>query len=321
MGRLKTPRTIVIGELNVDLVATGVDSIPKMGVEIVVEDCALTLGSASAIFAVGMAKLDQQVTFVSQVGSDSFGDFCIDALHDSGVSTKNVGRTDKFRTGVTIALSNARDRALITYPGAIESFSARQIDMSLIQRHQHLHLTSYFLQRALRKSFPEILRRAKIAGLVTSFDPNSDPTDTWPQSIRRVLRFTDVLFLNEREALKLTRVKKVEQALRNLSQLVPCVVIKLGPQGAIAACDNQVFPDSGFKVTAVDTTGAGDSFDAGFMSAYLRGASISQCLETGNACGALSTLQPGGTGGQPNQKRLVQFFQSKRLRSSRKRSN
>lgn len=323
MGRSRTPRTVVIGELNVDLVVTGVNSIPEMGTEIVVDDCAITLGSASAIFAVGMAKLGHQVTFMSQVGSDSFGDFCVNALHDSGVPTKNVARTDKSRTGVTIALSNARDRALITYPGAIESFSLRQIDMSLIQRHQHLHLTSYFLQRALRKSFPEILRRAKMEGLITSFDPNSDPADTWPQSIQGVLQFTDVLFLNEREALKLTRVKKVEQALRKLSQLVPCTVIKLGPRGAIATFDNQIFQGPGFQVTAVDTTGAGDSFDAGFMSAYLRGASILECLETGNACGALSTLQPGGTAGQPNQKRLVQFFQNKRLRRnvSRKRSN
>ena len=317
MGRSKTPRTIVIGELNVDLIATGVNSIPEMGVEIVVEDCALTLGSASAIFAVGMVKLGHPVTFVSQVGSDTFGDFCLDALHDARVSTKNVGRTKQFRTGVTIALSNARDRALITFPGAIESFNANQIDMSLIPRHQHLHLTSYFLQRALRKSFPEILRLAKREGLITSFDPNSDPTDTWPQSIQRVLRFTDVLFLNKREALKLTRVGKVEQALRKLSQLVPCTVIKLGPQGAIAVSDNQVFQSSGFDVTAVDTTGAGDSFDAGFMSAYLRGESISGCLETGNACGALSTLQPGGTAGQPDQKRLVQFLKTKSLRRRR----
>ena len=317
MGRSKTPRTIVIGELNVDLIATGVNSIPEMGVEIVVEDCALTLGSASAIFAVGMAKLGHQVTFVSQVGSDSFGDFCIDALHDARVSTKNVGRTKQFRTGVTIALSNARDRALITFPGAIESFNARRIDMSLIPRHQHLHLTSYFLQRALRKSFPDLLRRAKREGLITSFDPNSDPTDNWPQSIQHVLRFTDVLFLNKTEALKLTRVRKVEQALRKLSQLVPCTVIKLGPQGAIAVSDNQVFQSSGFDVPAVDTTGAGDSFDAGFMSAYLRGESISGCLETGNACGALSTLQPGGTAGQPDQKRLVQFSKNNRLRRKR----
>lgn len=317
MGRSKTPRTIVIGELNVDLIATGVNSIPEMGVEIVVEDCALTLGSASAIFAVGMAKLGHPVTFVSQVGSDSFGDFCIDALHDARVSTKNVGRTKQFRTGVTIALSNARDRALITFPGAIESFNARRIDMSLIPRHQHLHLTSYFLQRALRKSFPDLLRRAKREGLITSFDPNSDPTDNWPQSIQHVLRFTDVLFLNKTEALKLTRVRKVEQALRKLSQLVPCTVIKLGPQGAIAVSDNQVFQSSGFDVPAVDTTGAGDSFDAGFMSAYLRGESISGCLETGNACGALSTLQPGGTAGQPDQKRLVQFSKNNRLRRKR----
>jgi sugar/nucleoside kinase (ribokinase family) len=315
MGRLKRPRTIVIGELNVDIVATGVNSIPEMGAEILAKDCVLTLGSASAIFAVGLSKLGHQVTFVSQVGNDSFGDFCVDVLQRAGVSTGNIARTNRTKTGVTIALSNTRDRALITYLGAIESFNARQIDMSFIEGHQHLHLTSYFLQRGMSGAFPKLLQRAKRENLVTSFDPNSDPADAWPDSIKDVLQFTDVLFLNEREALKFTRVKKVEQALEKLSELVPCAVIKLGSQGAIASRDNQIFRAAGFKVTAVDTTGAGDSFDAGFMSAYLGGKSISQCLETGNACGALSTLQPGGTAGQPDQKRLAQFLRHKSLRT------
>ena len=322
MGRLARPRTIVIGELNVDIVATGVNSIPKIGGEILVKDCALTLGSASAIFASGIAKLGHQVTFVSQVGNDSFGDYCVDFLKRSGVSTKGVIRNEKVKTGVTISLSNAHDRALITYPGAIERFNARQLDMSLIRGHQHLHLTSYFLQRALKNSFSEILQQAKKDGLVTSFDPNSDPTDSWSRSIKDVFRFCDVLFVNETEALKLTRTQRVELALEKLSRLVPCAVIKLGARGAIASRNNKVSRASGFKVKAVDTTGAGDSFDAGFMSAYLSSASISQCLEAGNACGALSALRSGGTEGQPTQNQLVQFLRDKtRSKGNRKRSD
>jgi|SRR5215813_1112693 len=322
MGRLLKPRTLVIGELNVDIVATGVRSVPEMGVEILAEDCELTLGSASAIFAVGMAKLGHNTTFVGQVGNDSFGSFCVNALQLSGVSTQNVARKEELKTGVTIALSGGRDRALITYPGAIANFDARQIKMSLLQGHSHLHLTSYYLQRALQRSFPEILRRAQAESMVTSFDPNSDPRGSWSQSIKRVLRFTDVLFVNQREALKLTGVRRVEQALKKLGESVSCVVIKLGPRGAVAIRDNRICSAPGFRVTAVDTTGAGDSFDAGFMSAYLRGAPLADCLRCGNACGALSTSQAGGTAGQPNQRRLAEFLETKKLsRAKRKPSN
>ena len=143
MSRSQAPRILVIGELNVDIVTTGVRQIPEAGIEVLAQDCELTLGSASAIFAAGIAKLGCTVTFVSQVGKDSFGDFCVAALKDAGISTRHVLRKADEKTGVTIALSNTRDRALITFPGAIKSFSVKDCDTSLMKRHHHLHLTSY----------------------------------------------------------------------------------------------------------------------------------------------------------------------------------
>jgi len=306
MGRSTTPRILVIGELNVDIVLSGLESIPKFGAEIVAPDCELTLGSASAIFAVGISKLGHSVTFVSQVGRDSFGDFCIDALKRAGVSTRNVKRTNE-KTGVTIALSTARDRALVTFPGAISTFTADAVDRSILKRHQHLHLTSYYLQQGLQQSFADLFREAKSQGLTTSFDPNSDPSGRWSKKINRVLRHTDVLFVNEREASKLTGMSSARRAAKSLGKLVPCAVVKRGRRGAIAIQKNQVFTDAGFPIEARDTTGSGDSFDAGFISAYVREAPISECLRMGNACGALSALRVGGTAGQPTQQELNAF--------------
>ena len=310
MSRLARPQVLVIGELNVDVVATGLRRLPEMGSEILVEDCELTLGSASAIFAVGMTKLGHKVTFVSHVGRDSFGDFCITALKDLGVSRKNVQRKANEKTGVTIALSGKRDRALVTYPGAVASLTADRINDALLKRHNHLHLTSYYLQQGLQPSFPAILRRAKALGLTTSFDPNSDPSDRWNSKIDSVLSHTDVLFVNEREALKLTRTTTTKAALRVLGKKVSCAVIKRGANGAMAIQGKELFTDAGLKVKAIDTTGAGDSFDAGFMSAYLRKAPLPECLRIGNACGALSTISIGGTAGQPTQAELQRFLRS-----------
>jgi sugar/nucleoside kinase (ribokinase family) len=310
MSRSTAPRILVIGELNVDIVAAGVRRLPETGMEVLAEDCELTLGSASAIFAAGIAKLGCTVTFVSQVGKDSFGDFCVAALKDAGISTRYVRRKAGEKTGVTISLSNTRDRALITFPGAIASFNAKDFDTSLMKLHHHLHLTSYYLQSGLRLSFPALFRQAKARGLTTSFDPNTDPSQKWSRSINSVLKYADVLFVNKREATALTGRKNEREALKALGQLVPCAVVKQGAKGAVAIQNDEIVADSGFQVEAVDTTGAGDSFAAGFVSAYIRRAPLAECLRVANACGALSTRKLGGTPGQPTQEELQLFLKT-----------
>lgn len=311
---MKRPSVLVIGELNVDIVATGLRDFPEMGAEILAQDCELTLGSASAIFAVGMSKLGHKVTFVSQVGRDSFGDFCITALKQSGIATSNVLRKANEKTGITLALSGNKDRALVTYPGAIASLTADRVNDGLLRKHDHVHLTSYYLQKKLQLRFGEILQRAKALGLTTSFDPNSDPSDRWNSAINSVLKYTDILFVNEREAIKLTKAKTAQAALKMLGAKTPCVVVKRGAKGAIATQDGELVSDSGFRVKALDTTGAGDSFDAGFLSAYLMKESVSECLRFGNACGALSAISIGGTAGQPTQAELQEFLRSSATR-------
>ena len=308
MKGLERPKILVVGELNVDIVATGLRSAPELGAEILAEDCELTLGSASAIFAAGVAKLGHDVTFVSQVGRDYFGDFCLSSLQQLGVATRDVVRKANEKTGVTIALSGKRDRALVTHPGAVATLTAERVDARLLKRHDHVHLTSYYLQKALQPSFADIFSRARGLGLTTSFDPNSDPSNKWSESIERVLQQTDVLFLNDREALSLTRSRTVKGALKVLGTKVGCAVIKRGPRGAIAVANGLTATHSGFRVTAVDTTGAGDSFDAGFLSAYLRRAPLVECLQLGNACGALSATRIGGTAGQPTESQLQEFL-------------
>jgi sugar/nucleoside kinase (ribokinase family) len=281
-----------------------------MGAEILAVKCELTLGSASAIFAAGMAKLGHRVTFFSQVGQDYLGDFCLGALKQSGVSIRDVTRKAEEKTGVTIALSGKRDRALVTYAGAIATFKADSINETVMSKHDHLHLTSYYLQTGLRPSFVSLFQQAKASGLTTSFDPNSDPRDKWDRNIDAVLNYTDVLFVNEREAMKLTRSNTLNDAFRTLGAKVNCAVVKRGARGATAIQNAEVFNDRGFRVRAIDTTGAGDSFDAGFLSAYLRHEPLAECLRVGNACGALSAMSIGGTAGQPSQQELHEFIRT-----------
>jgi len=310
MRKKSAKGVVVIGELNIDIVAAGLSESPKMGAEILATDFQLTLGSASAIFACGVAKLGHEVTFVSRVGTDDFGKSCLAALREAGISTRHISRDEDLKTGVTVSLSTQGDRALVTYLGTIAALDHEHIRMSWFKGHRHLHMTSYFLQSRLRPSFPQILREARELGLSTSFDPNSDPSHAWSDSIRDVLTHTDILFLNETEALELTRAGTVRAALKMLGTQVPCAVIKLGAHGAVAIKNEETTSVRGFKVEPKDTTGAGDSFAAGFVSSYLRGRSIAESLRAANACGALSTMGTGGTSGQPTLQALRRFLRA-----------
>jgi sugar/nucleoside kinase (ribokinase family) len=307
----------VIGELNVDLIASGLTSAPVLGREVLAEDFETVFGGASAIFACGVARLGHPVSFFGKVGDDEYGRFCLDSLRKAGISTKNVPADPTSKTGITISLSTRSDRALVTVLGAISELRYNDLDLQALQGHSHLHMTSFFLQTALRPSFPRILRQARNLGLTTSFDPNSDPMSSWDRDVWRVVDETTILFINRDEALHLTRKKNAREALKQLAESVPCVVIKLGPRGAVAAANGQVVSVPAFEVSPVDTTGAGDSFAAGFVHAFLSGRDLHGCLIEGNACGALSTIQVGGTNGQPDLVDLTKFLKRYRERSAR----
>lgn len=261
-------KILIIGELNVDLIASGLATEPVLGQEILAPDFKITLGSASAIFACGMARLGRRVTFISRVGADEFGDFCFKELLEKGISVENVKKMARVKTGVTIVLSTPQDRALVTYLGAIAELGFEDVPMNIFDKHRHLHLTSYFLQNKLKPDFPRLMKQAKAKNLTVSFDPNSDPTQNWKDDILEVLRETDVLFVNELEAKQLTLQPNAETAIRQLGQLSACVVIKLGAKGAMALREGQIYKAPGFTVKAIDTTGAGDSFAAGFVHAF-----------------------------------------------------
>ncbi len=307
----KRPGIAVVGELNVDLIAVGLESLPALGSEILAKDFELTLGSASAIFACGLSRLGFPVTLISKVGTDYFGQVCIEALRRNGVCTDNIIRDSRVKTGVTIAFSTAGDRALVTYPGAIAQLRYEDLPAPFLKNRQHLHMTSYYLQEGLQKSFARIFREAKQSGMTTSFDPNSDPAQTWDGGIREVFAHTDVLFFNETEARQLTRQMDFDRVLNGVGRTAPCVVIKRGPRGAVAVQGKEVTSVGGFKVQAVDTTGAGDSFAAGFISGYLENMTVRECLELGNACGALSTRRSGGTTAQPDRVAITKLLKSR----------
>ena len=248
------------------------------------------------------------MTFVSKVGRDEFGKFCLDALEAKKVKTDNILRDGKLRTGLKVSLNFRNDKAQITYPGAIPHLYLKDISQKVFRDHDHLHISSYFLQEGLLPSFPQLFQSAKQIGMTTSLDPNCDNKNQWNSGIWKCLEYLDVLLLNEMEAINIAKAKSLNRALDLFAQKVPTVVIKLGSKGALAKSRGQVIQLPAFKVRTIDTTGAGDSFDAGFLYGHLNGFDLRKSLTLANACGAMSTLGMGGTETQTDWEEAQKFM-------------
>lgn len=285
----------VIGELNLDLILYGLPSDLILEHEHIAKDLSITLGSSSAIFAHNLAFLGNKVAFSSCIGSDPLGEICLKRLGESGVDLSRVRRMPGKTTGLTVILPQRKQRFILTYPGTMYEMNERDLDFGYVFSAKHLHVSSYFLHKGLRASLIEIFRKAKDAGLTTSLDTNDDPENRWSSEIQLLLKYTDILLPNEREACKLAQVEDLDRAAEILSQKVPILVIKRGSQGAIARVSREKFVNFPPVVDVADPVGAGDSFDAGFIHQFIRGVPVEDCLKFANVAGSLSVTRPGGT--------------------------
>ena len=286
----------IAGELNLDLILYGLPEQLPPERELLADRMMLTLGSSSAIVAHNLAALGSRVGFQSRIGDDPLGQIAIDRLRQSGVDVSQVRRVPgEITTGLTVILPHGSWRNILTYAGTMAETSWDDLDLDYLSDSRHFHFSSYYLQRALRPRVGELFQRLKSKGLTISLDTNDDPEDRWEGGLHEVLRHVDVFLPNEREACKAVGTEDLEAAIRKLSALVPLAVVKLGRKGALAQKGAERFESPSKEVVAVDTVGAGDSFDAGFLHEYVRGSDLSTCLASGNKAGALSTTRPGGT--------------------------
>jgi sugar/nucleoside kinase (ribokinase family) len=335
----------VIGEINPDIIVWSPRLQPEFGqVEKLVDSIELTVGSSSVIFASALCRLGLRTAFTGVVGDDPLGHYMLQEMNRLGIDTGRCVMTRDTPTGATVILSRGEDRALLTAQGAMRSLRADQVPRELLAISRHIHVGSYYLQPQLADHLPDLLRTARESGLTTSFDCNWDPSGRWNSGFDAVLAASNVCFLNRREAAQITGLDEPEEAAaqliararkvrsrmqlrslksgeqppsprasrpaRSIGGAGPTLVVKMGADGAYA-CDNvnsAQLPAPAVEV--VDTTGAGDSFDAGFVLGFLSGWSLEESLRLAVACGSLSTRSIGGTAGQPTLEDAEKFLSS-----------
>ena len=300
---------LVIGEINPDIIVSDPDQVPVFNeVERLVRSIHMTVGSSSAIFACGSARLEFRVAYFGVIGDDLFGHVMLDAMRARGIDTSACIVDPSRSTGATVILTSGRDRAILTEMGTIGAMDVDAIPASLLDRARHIHSGCFYLQETSRDRLPGFFAVARARGITTSFDTNWDPTGDWDGGVAEMLRTCDVFFPNATEARRIARLGDVGEAARALARIGaegrtdggPIVAVKLGAAGALACrAESPLVRVPALAVQPLDTTGAGDSFNAGFLRAWLDGAGLQECLRWGAVSGALSTLRLGGIDGQP----------------------
>jgi len=287
---------LVVGELNVDLILDHLEKFPEIGREIIAGQMLLTLGSSSAIFASNLSVLGSRVAFCGRVGRDNFGDKILHDLAAKGVDTSHIIHSDTSDTGITVVINAGEDRAMVTYPGAMNELSAGDITDEMLLEAAHLHVSSAFLQPKLKPSLAGLFKRARRLRLTTSLDPQWDPSEKWDLRLNEYLPYLDIFLPNIGELTNLVGRPSLEDCIAALDDTPGYIVVKQGNDGASLWYDHVLLSQPPFlNKDVVDAIGAGDSFNAGFIHQFLRGGTEKACLEFGALCGAVNTTAAGGT--------------------------
>lgn len=298
---------LLIGDYFVDLIFTGLPALPELGREIVATGFEMIPGGAYNT-AVAMHRLGVKVGWPADFGDDDFSSFAMRRARAEGLDDALFVRHKRPLRRITVAASYPQDRAFITYSDPDPSFPAAMRALPMHSARVLLVAGLYF------GSFFDVgLSLVRARGMKLVMDGNTsigDPRQLNSSTaegggeavslanpaVHRAIQSLDLFTANVDEVRWLTGLQDLEAGMRALCELCPLVVIKAGAQGAYACDRGRVIHAPAIPVTPLDTTGAGDCFNAGFLKAWLDGRPLEECLRWANIVGGLSTLARGGTG-------------------------
>lgn len=304
------PDVTCVGAVVADVIVRPVDRWPERGRLQLVEGIELHSGGPAHTAAVALAKLGVSTALVGRVGADPFGAFLIDTLDRHGIENR-VQQDDAAATSITVvAVGSGGDRSFMHYTGANGRVIAGDVDDALLGRTRFLHLGGYFLLHSLDGAAAAgLLQRGRSAGCRTSVDLAWDAQGRWMSALAPCLPSLDVLFGNRDELAAVTgegSPAAIASILRRRG--VQVVAVKLGEEGAYVEGETWRGRLPALAVEAVDTTGAGDAFCAGFLACLLWGCDLEEASRFANAAGAMCVTAVGGTAGVGTREETLDFI-------------
>jgi sugar/nucleoside kinase (ribokinase family) len=292
---------LVIGDLNVDLVLNDLTGFPALGKEITSDDYTMVIGGSGGIFTAVLSELGVRTSIISKIGVDFYGQFILDKLEKSNADTSRIIVSETEKTGITISLSYEKDKSQISSVNTIRNLKIDEIHLKDMKSIRHVHFSSYYMMESLKNSYIDIIRKIRSLNkeMTFSFDTNDDPRDEWGPEIYDIFKFIDILFLNKKEAIRISEQTVVEQAAKKLSEYVSTIIIKLGIEGYFARIGDKTYRgycNNTGNINFLDGTGSGDNFDAAFIFGFLNDFNIEKNLEFANFCAEKSIEYIGGVG-------------------------
>ncbi|MFN4133743.1 MAG: carbohydrate kinase family protein, partial [Candidatus Hadarchaeales archaeon] len=286
---MAAPKIVAVGDINADIILRA--PLPARGTQVLVDRMEIHGGGCATNFAFACARFGARAKLIARVGEDLVGEMILRKLKLGGVDISGV-TVGWGSTGVTVALVEGEERSFISFRGENEIFSAGDIDEKDLDGDV-VHMPSFFLLKSLQPSYPSMMKKAKKNGAMVSFDTGWDPMKWWGRNrfLMPTIKEADLFFPNFREAAEIlgkraTPQKLAEEFLRVGPKIV---VVKMGERGAVATeAGGKTYTSKAFRVKVVDTTGAGDVFNAGFIVSYLRTKDVQFSLRFGCAAAALS---------------------------------
>ncbi|SMB90870.1 ribokinase [Thermanaeromonas toyohensis ToBE] len=291
---------ICLGIMVADLVGRPVRGLPEKGKLVLVDEMELHTGGCAVNTAIALRKLGIKTGVIGKVGRDVLGDFIVNRLNQVGIDTRGVKRDPSTTTSATMVMVNEDgERSFIHYVGCNAKLTPEDIDWDIVKGARILHIAGSLIMPGFDgEPTAEVLKKAKDMGCLTSMDTAWDPSDRWMQVLKPSLPYVDVFLPSLEEARKLSGYDKVEEMADVFLEVgVKIVAIKMGEKGCYIRTNKEQLMLPAFSVKAVDATGAGDAFVAGFLAGLVKGLDLESTAKLANAVGALAVTAIGASSG------------------------
>lgn len=305
-----------VGIMVADVIVKPVDAFPKRGALEVVDSVEVFSGGNAMTAAINITKLGLKSALISKVGNDAFGDFLVNHLEKCGVTSKGIKRTDEVNTSASVVISNSDgERSILHYKGSNNSFCLNDIDFDIVKDSNVVFVTGSFLMGTFDgNDTVEFLKECKRLGKTTALDVCWDANTDSNWLLYDAMPYID-LFMPSIDEAKMIAGRETPDEIADVcfENGATSVIIKCGGEGCYIRKDKDsegVMVPPFYVKEVVDTTGAGDSFCSGFLSAFAKGMDILDCTKFGNAVGACCVMKKGATNGTLTFDETVKFMEN-----------